>query len=153
MSSERASVFDRGPDIDISGFKPRTVAKPAAQPDQVKAVSETANFVSREPARLAPEAAPAAPGCVRPVARNAETIHNAASAEKPKSPSPASREAQREPIAREPRRHRTGRNIQLNIKARAETIERFYAIADRKGWVLGETFERAIAALEREGAE
>jgi hypothetical protein len=51
---------------------------------------------------------------------------------------------------REPRRYRTGRNIQLNIKARAGAIEAFYAIADRKGWVLGETFERAVAALERE---
>jgi hypothetical protein len=49
----------------------------------------------------------------------------------------------------EPRRHRTGRNIQLNINARAETTERFYAITDRYGWVLGEAFERAIAALER----
>lgn len=56
------------------------------------------------------------------------------------------------PAMREPRRHRTGRNIQLNIKARAETIEWFYAIADRYSWVLGETFERAIAALERNGA-
>jgi hypothetical protein len=152
MSSERASVFDHGPDIDISGFKPRTVAKPAAQPDQVKAVSETANFVSREPARLAPEAAPATPGCTRPVARSVETTHNAASAERPKSPSPASREAQKEPITREPRRYRTGRNAQFNIKARADTIERFYALADRNGWVLGETFERAVAALERTGA-
>jgi hypothetical protein len=114
MSMERASVFDQGPDIDISGFKPRTVAKPAAQPDQVKAISETASFVSREPIRAPRQAAA--------------------------------------PAAREPRRHRTGRNIQLNIKARAETIERFYAIADRKGWVLGETFERAIAALERDAA-
>jgi hypothetical protein len=51
---------------------------------------------------------------------------------------------------REPRRYRTGRNIQLNIKARAEIIDAFYGIADRKGWVLGETFERAVAALERE---
>jgi hypothetical protein len=113
MSTERASVFDHGPDIDISGFKPRTAAKPAAQPEQVKAISETANFVSREPIRTPPQ--------------------------------PAT-------IKREPRRHRTGRNIQLNIKARAETIDRFYAIADRNGWVLGETFERAIAALERIGA-
>jgi hypothetical protein len=24
MSSQRASVFDQGPDIDVSGFKPRT---------------------------------------------------------------------------------------------------------------------------------
>lgn len=109
---ERASVFDQGPEIDISGFKPRTAAKPAAQPEQVKAISETASFVSREPIR-APQKTAA-------------------------------------PVAREPRRHRTGRNVQFNIKARAETIERFYAIADRTRWVLGETFERAVAALERE---
>jgi hypothetical protein len=127
MSTERASVFDHGPEIDISGFKPRTAAKPAAQPEQVKAISETASFVSREPIRTPRQTA--APG---PVARASQ--------------------AQREPMTREPRRHRTGRNIQLNIKARAETIERFYAISDRKGWVLGETFERAIAALEREEA-
>jgi hypothetical protein len=56
------------------------------------------------------------------------------------------------PAMPEPRRHRKGRNIQLNIKARAETIERFYAIAYRYSWVPGETFERAIAALERNGA-
>jgi len=119
MSSERASVFDQGPELDVSGFTPRKTPKPAAQADQVKAVSETAKFVSREPATL--------------------------------NLSPVGREAQSEPTAREPRRHRTGRNIQLNIKARAETVERFYAIADRHGWVLGETFERAIASLERSG--
>jgi hypothetical protein len=57
------------------------------------------------------------------------------------------------PIAsakREPRRYRTGRNMQLNIKARTEVIEAFYAIADEQGWVLGETFERAIDALKRD---
>jgi hypothetical protein len=111
MSSGRASVFDQGLDIDVSGFTPRKSAKPAAQADQVKAISEIADFMSREPA----------------------------------VPKPA-------PADREPRRHRTGRNIQLNIKARANTVERFYAIADQHGWVLGETFERAIAALERSGA-
>ena len=113
-SSERASVFDQGPDIDVSGFKPRTAAKPAAQPEQVKAVSENASFVSREPIRAPLQAAT--------------------------------------PVTREPRRHRTGRNIQFNIKARADIIERFYALADRKGWILGETFERAVAALERDPA-
>jgi hypothetical protein len=51
---------------------------------------------------------------------------------------------------REPRRYRTGRNTQLNIKARTEAIEAFYTIADKQGWVLGETFERAIDALKRE---
>lgn len=55
-----------------------------------------------------------------------------------------------DPLRREQRRHRTGRNVQLNIKARAEAVEAFYAIADHKGWVLGETFERAVEALNRE---
>jgi hypothetical protein len=50
---------------------------------------------------------------------------------------------------RERRRFRTGRNVQLNIKARSEAIDAFYAIADREGWVLGEAFEHAVEALER----
>lgn len=51
---------------------------------------------------------------------------------------------------REPRRHRTGRNVQFNIRARQETIDAFLALADRQGWVLGEVLEHAVAALERE---
>jgi hypothetical protein len=58
-----------------------------------------------------------------------------------------------EPPRREPRRYRTGRNVQLNVKVRAETLDAFHAIADAQGWVLGETLERAVAALEREIAE
>jgi hypothetical protein len=54
------------------------------------------------------------------------------------------------PTKREPRRHRTGRNMQLNIKARASTIDVFYTIADRQGWVLGEAFEYAVDALKRD---
>jgi hypothetical protein len=54
------------------------------------------------------------------------------------------------PSKREPRRYRTGRNTQLNIKVRAETLETFYAIADRKHWVLGHTLERALDTLTRE---
>lgn len=53
--------------------------------------------------------------------------------------------------ARPQRRHTTGRNKQLNIKATEETIARFYAIADERGWVLGEAFEHAVDALERQG--
>lgn len=49
-----------------------------------------------------------------------------------------------------PRRHRTGRNIQINIKLRPEALDAFYRIADSQKWVLGETLERAVAALERE---
>lgn len=57
------------------------------------------------------------------------------------------------PVPREPRRYRTGRNMQLNIKVREATATAFYAIADAHGWVLGETFERALAALKRELTE
>jgi hypothetical protein len=48
---------------------------------------------------------------------------------------------------REPRRYRTGRNTQFNIKADPVIIEEFYKIADAQGWVLGETLERAVTAL------
>jgi hypothetical protein len=112
MAEERASIFGED-DLDVSGFKPKAPAKPANDPapvlEQVRAVSEAANFRSRDP-KSQPE----------------------------------------QPVRREQRRHRTGRNVQLNIKARAEAVEAFYAIADREKWVLGETFERAIEALNRE---
>ncbi len=49
-----------------------------------------------------------------------------------------------------PRGRRTGRNMQLNLKATPETIAAFCAIADQKGWGLGETLEQAVALLERE---
>jgi len=48
---------------------------------------------------------------------------------------------------REQRRYRTGRNVQLNIKADQDTLDLFYTIADTQGWVLGETLERAVEAL------
>jgi hypothetical protein len=111
MDSKRASVFDDEGDLDVSGFAPRPAEKPRALPEQVKAISEAASFVSRESKR---KNRPAEPG------------------------------------RREPRRHRTGRNTQLNIKAQPQTIDRFYRIADKQGWVLGEAFERAVAALDKE---
>lgn len=51
-------------------------------------------------------------------------------------------------VKRDQRRYRTGRNVQLNIKVRAETLDAFYKIADSEGWVLGETLERAVEALD-----
>jgi hypothetical protein len=39
---------------------------------------------------------------------------------------------------------------QLNIKVRSETPDAFYSIADAEKWVLGETLERAVAALQKE---
>jgi hypothetical protein len=115
MNGERAGIFDTEDELDVSGFAPKSPGERAARPEQVRAVSEVANFRSRE----------ARPPVPKPI------------------------EAMTEPVPREPRRYRTGRNTQLNIKARAEVIEAFYTLADRGGWVLGEAFEHAVAALER----
>lgn len=55
--------------------------------------------------------------------------------------------------SREPqlvRGRRTGRNMQLNLKARPDTIAAFCAVADANSWGLGETLEKAVALLERE---
>jgi hypothetical protein len=47
------------------------------------------------------------------------------------------------------RRRRTGRTAQFNLKARPETITAYCAIADRMGWGLGETLERAVELLQQ----
>ena len=53
-------------------------------------------------------------------------------------------------MARPPqRRHRTGRNAQLNLKVTPETLAQFTAIADRENWLLAETLEHALDALEK----
>ncbi|WP_159718489.1 stability/partitioning determinant [Geminicoccus flavidas] len=69
---------------------------------------------------------------------------------KPAAPAAPAAPPAEAPARRAQRRHRTGRNAQLNIKVRPETLNAFHALVDRHGWVQGEAFERAIAALERE---
>ena len=59
-----------------------------------------------------------------------------------------SREAK--PMRRPTRIHRTGRTMQFNARTTPETVEALYAIADRQEWLVGETLERALAALQRE---
>jgi hypothetical protein len=65
-----------------------------------------------------------------------------------------SRQATRAP--KEPKRKRrvytTGRNRQLNIKATAETVERFYKMADERKVPLGALLEQALDALDGAGA-
>ena len=46
------------------------------------------------------------------------------------------------------RRRRTGRNAQINIKAKPETLEQFYAAADAMGLGVGEAFEVAVDLLK-----
>jgi hypothetical protein len=64
-----------------------------------------------------------------------------------------SRQAAKPP--KEPRRKRrvytTGRNRQFNIKATAETVERFYKMADQRHVPLCELLEQALDALDRAG--
>ena len=48
------------------------------------------------------------------------------------------------------RRPRSGRTAQFAAKASPGVIDRFYKIADKKEWLIAVTFERAVAALERE---
>jgi hypothetical protein len=58
-------------------------------------------------------------------------------------------------ISREPKRKRrvytTGRNRQFNIKVTAETVERFYKMADERKVPLCALLEEALDALERAG--
>ena len=60
-----------------------------------------------------------------------------------------SRLANRAAESRPPqRRRRTGRNVQFNIKATADTIARFTALADKRGVAFGELLEQLVAAAE-----
>ena len=55
-----------------------------------------------------------------------------------------------EPAPPQRRLFKTGRNVQFNIKASAETVRRFVAISDAYEWPSGLTMEHAIGALEKE---
>jgi hypothetical protein len=49
--------------------------------------------------------------------------------------------------------HRTGRSATVTLKTTPDASNRFYALAQTHGWLIGEAFERAVAALERQIAE
>ena len=113
MSKSRASIFgdEQEKGLDVSSFAPRTVPDiKAPDAEQVRAVTQAANYRSREPAAPKPQ-------------------------------------VQKRRVARQ---YRTGRNVQLNLKASQETVDAFYAISDKNAWVLGKTLEHAIQALQRE---
>jgi hypothetical protein len=48
------------------------------------------------------------------------------------------------------RRRTTGRNQQINIKAKGETIERLYRLADRDDLPLGELLDKALDAYDKQ---
>jgi len=53
-------------------------------------------------------------------------------------------------VQRQQRRRRTGRNAQINIKATQEAIDHLYRLADDEGKPLGEIFELALQAYDRQ---
>lgn len=119
--TERASLFESSLETDLSDFAPNLPMAPEPKPkppvEAVRAISQAANFPSREAIPPPPPA---------PLQASALSVDP-----RPELP-----------------RHRTGRNVQLNLKVRTETVVRFYNIAKREGWVLGETLEHAVEALE-----
>ena len=59
MSKSRASIFEDLKEIDVSGFAPKTANDAGAPPaQQVRAVTEAANFRSREAPAQKPETKP-----------------------------------------------------------------------------------------------
>lgn len=64
-----------------------------------------------------------------------------------REPLPAEREEATPP--KKQRRRRTGRNAQINIKAKQETLDEFYAAAEAMGYGVGEAFEVAVDLLRK----
>ena len=95
--------------------------------------------------RLAPS--PARPRPQPALAVTAGAAAGFVSREAPLAAPPPPAEGQGTPAAR---RRRTGRSAQINLKARPDTIAAYCALADRMGWGLGETLERAVALLQAE---
>lgn len=95
------------------------MAKPRASIFEETAEIDVTGFAPKR----GPDATAPAPEQVRAVAEAAN--FRSREARPPKAAS----------STREPRRYRTGRNVQFNLKASQETVDAFYAITDKHGWV------------------
>jgi len=116
------------PFSDLDDFASDGAAKPVPA-DAIETIAKNAGFPSRKAGKS---------GASETATGTTET----------RIPSPAPAAAAT--FARAPRRHTTGRNRQINIKATEETIEELYRIADRIGVPLGAVLERALAALAKD---
>lgn len=54
---------------------------------------------------------------------------------------------------RQPMVYRTGRNVTFSAKTTQATVDAFYELALQQGWKAGETFERAVEALQQQVAK
>lgn len=137
MSKERADLgfADALDDLDLSEFKPKPVKAANDRPSKAATAkaAEASGFKSREAKTVQDETAKPDRSIADGVlVGQGDTI------------------APKMPETIQQRRRRTGRNAQFNLKARPETIDAYCALADRMGWGLGETLERAVALLEKE---
>lgn len=64
-------------------------------------------------------------------------------------PSTVSRPSAKRP----PMVYRTGRNVTFSAKTTQVTVDSFYELAQQQGWKAGETFERAVEALQQQVAK
>jgi hypothetical protein len=67
------------------------------------------------------------------------------------SPSPAvdhPSSVNRPTAKRLPMVYRTGRNVTFSAKTTQATVDAFYELAQKMGWKAGETFEKAVEALQ-----
>lgn len=146
MARERADLgfADALETFDPADWTPRSPRPAPARPPaaETRKAAAAAGFRSREPQPAADPAAEATAPALASAEARRPAGRSAAEAVAETSPERGAGQGPR------PRRRRTGRTAQLNLKVRPETIEAFYALADRQGWGLGEAFEHALRALE-----
>ncbi len=99
---------------------------------------------------FAPKAGPTPAALPKETIRAISDAANFPSREAPKLRALAAAPGAADTPRRQPRRHRTGRTAQFNARTTPQTVDAFYAIADQQGWLVGETVEYALAALQRE---
>lgn len=120
---------------DLDDFGSDNGAKPVPA-DAIEKIAQSSGFPSRKAG----------------VAKADETASWTGETASP-SPAPAPPTVAALQPVRQPRRHVTGRNRQINIKATEETIEELYRIADAMNLPLGAVLEQALAALDRQRRE
>lgn len=134
--SNRASIFAPREELDISGFKPKTEPEERPNPAQIDEV-RSARFRSREVVQESPPEATSQSAVSQqtPVGQ-LDTVNQSSMA--------GQQSTKRQPLV-----YRTGRNTTFSVKTTPETVEAFYEIARAQNWKAGETFEHALAALQR----
>lgn len=109
-------------------------------------MADRADFLNLSDFEAKPAGKPVAPAAIDQIAeesgfpsRKARGGSSTVESPAPQTPEPS----------RSARRYTTGRNRQINIKAKPETIDRLYRLADERRVPLGALLEDALDALER----